>query len=99
MSKKPLKLVSLATALAALSGAAGLAATATDANANTADIADNLTAPQRATDAQPNVFIPVGEDLLGMTVTKKADGTVVADHYSHSSHASHSSHSSHYSSS
>lgn len=89
--KKPFKLLSVATALAALSGAAGLMATPTDANANAADVADTLAA-QHATDAQPNVFIPVGEDLLGMTVTKKADGIVVADHYSHSSHASHSSH-------
>jgi hypothetical protein len=89
--RKPIKLVSLATALAALSGVAGLVATPMDANANTGDLADNLTA-QQATDAQPNVLIPVGDDLLGVTITKKADGTVVADHYSHSSHSSHSSH-------
>jgi hypothetical protein len=81
----------LATALAALSGAAGLLATPPDANANTADIGDATTAP-RAADVQPNVFLPVGDNLLGMTVTKKADGTVVADHYSHASHSSHSSH-------
>jgi len=47
---------------------------------------------------QPNTFFAVGEDLLSLVVTKAADGTLLAQHYSHSSHASHSSHSSHYSS-
>jgi len=49
---------------------------------------------------KPNIFMSIGHDLLGLIVTTKADGTVVADHYSHyyhSSHASHSSHSYHYS--
>jgi hypothetical protein len=47
---------------------------------------------------EPNVFMAVGSNLLGLIASTAADGTVVADHYSHSSHASHSSHSSHYSS-
>src|SRR5205085_11202956 len=46
---------------------------------------------------EPNVFFPVGNDLLGLIVTTAADGTVLAQHYSHSSHSSHSSHYSHYS--
>lgn len=98
MSKKPLRLISLASALAALSGATGLLSAPADAKAKIPDTVDALKASQ-VNRPQPNVFIPVGQDLLGMTVTKKADGTVVADHYSHSSHASHASHSSHYSSS
>ena len=46
---------------------------------------------------EPNVFFPVGNDLLGLIVTTAADGTVLAQHYSHSLHSSHSSHYSHYS--
>ena len=97
MSKKPLKLVSLASALAALSGSAGLMSTPAHAKINTPDAADALKS-DRANGLQPNVFMSVGQDLLGMVVTKTSDGTVLAEHYSHASHSSHSSHSSHYSS-
>jgi hypothetical protein len=95
MSKKPIKLVSLAAALTALSGAAALLPPAADAKANNPGKSDDATCPRK--DVQPNVFIRVDQDLLGMIVKKGADGIVTADHYSHSSHASHSSHSSHYS--
>ncbi len=91
MSKKPLKLVSLASALAALSGATGLMSTPADAKVNTLDVTDSLKSA-RANGLQPNVFMSVGQDLLGMIVRKTPDGTVLADHYSHSSHLSHSSH-------
>jgi hypothetical protein len=91
MSKKPLKLVSLASALAALSGVAGLMSTPADAKVNTPGAADALKS-DRANGPQPNVFMSVGQDLLGMIVTKTPDGAVLADHYSHSSHSSHSSH-------
>jgi hypothetical protein len=100
MSRKPIKLVSLASALAALAGAAGLVPSPADAKVNTTDRTDALK-DERAEGPQPNVFMTVGNDLLGLIVTKAADGTVLAQHYSHyshSSHASHSSHSSHYSS-
>jgi hypothetical protein len=100
MSKKPIKLVSLAAALAALSGAAGLVPSPAEAKVSNADTTDTFK-DTRADGPQPNVFMTVGNDLLGLIVTKAADGTVLAQHYSHyshSSHASHSSHSSHYSS-
>jgi hypothetical protein len=97
MSKKPVKLVSLATALAALSGTTAALPTVADAKP------DNSNKAQRARDrltddAQPNVLMSVGKDLLGMIVTTGQGGTVTAQHYSHYSHSSHSSHSSHYSS-
>jgi len=45
-----------------------------------------------------NFVYPMAEDLLGLVVTRQADGTVVAQHASHVSHSSHASHHSHYSS-
>jgi hypothetical protein len=68
--KKPLKLVTLASALAALSGAAGLMSAPADAKVTTPNISDAATADP-ANGPQPNVFIPVGQDLLGMVVKKK----------------------------
>jgi hypothetical protein len=96
MSKKPIKLVSLASALAALSGTA--AVTTQPADATPTEPTQEGMRTDRSENAQPNVFMSVGKDLLGMILTTGADGFVTADHYSHSSHASHSSHSSHYSS-
>ena len=97
LSKKPIKLVSLAVALAALPGTATLLSPAADAKSNDAGTAEGI-ASRRIDDARPNVLMSVGKDLLGMIVRKGVDGMVTADHYSHVSHASHSSHSSHYSS-
>jgi hypothetical protein len=100
MSKNPIKLMSLAAALAALSGTMAAVSPAADARpTDPAKPEDFNKALDR--EVQPNVLISVGKDLLGMVVTTGADGTVTAQHdshYSHSSHASHSSHSSHYSS-
>lgn len=98
MSKTPIQLVSLASALAALSGTAGLASTPADAKVTAPDSTDTLKVDQ-ANGLQPNMFMSSGRDLLGMIVTKTPDGTVLAEHYSHYSHSSHASHSSHYSSS
>jgi hypothetical protein len=95
-SKKPIKLVSLAAALAALPGTAMLLPPTADAKSSDPGMAEGVVG-NRSADARPNVFMTVGKDLLGMIVKKGADGIVTADHYSHSSHASHSSHSSHYS--
>jgi hypothetical protein len=96
MSKKPIKLVSVAAALAALPGTATLLSPAADAKPNNVGTAESL-AGTRSEDVQPDVLMSVGKDLLGMIIKKSADGMVTADHYSHVSHASHSSHSSHYS--
>jgi hypothetical protein len=96
MSKKPIKLMSLVAALAALPGAAMLLSPAANAKASDPGAAEGAVGT-RSDDAQPNVFMKVGKDLLGMITQKGADGIVTADHYSHASHASHESHSSHYS--
>jgi hypothetical protein len=91
MSKKPIKLISLAGALAALPGAAMILSPAANAKASDIGTAEGAIGT-RSEDARPNVFMTVGKDLLGMVVKKSAAGIVTADHYSHSSHASHSSH-------
>lgn len=96
MSKRFPKLISLTAALAALSGTAAIDSASAATNMNGPDQADPVKiGPSRG---EPNVFMSVGKDLLGLIVTKRADGTVVADHSSHESHSSHSSHRSHYSS-
>ncbi len=96
MKRTPLKIVSIAAALAALSGAVSTNAAEGAVNVPEANQAQNPH-QDRATTVTPNVLMPVGSDLLGLVVTKGADGVVVADHYSHVSHSSHSSHRSHYS--
>ena len=96
MAKKFPQLLSLSAALAALTGVASLAPTTAAASIPTTDQADAAQKGQIAKGA-PNVFFPVGNDLLGLIITTAADGTVLAQHYSHSSHSSHSSHYSHYS--
>jgi hypothetical protein len=96
MQKKSRAILSIAAALAALATSVAPSA----AGASTPQEADAaVTAPGAQPDpsARPNVFVPVGEDLLGLIVSTRQDGTVVAAHYSHVSHASHSSHSSHHS--
>jgi hypothetical protein len=97
MSRKPIRLVGLATALAALSSTAAVVSPVADAKP-TDPIKPEGIKGERGEDVKPNVLMSVGKDLLGMIVTTGADGIVTAQHYSHSSHASHSSHSSHYSS-
>jgi hypothetical protein len=96
--KKPIVILPLAVALAALAGLPAANASVDQSpppNALAADISDH------AIKAEPNALFKVGNDLLGLIVTRSADGTIVAQHsshYSHSSHSSHSSHHSHYSS-
>jgi hypothetical protein len=92
MFKRPIKLISLASALAALPGAAALLSPTADAKPSDRGTAERVASNR---DERPNLFMAVGKDLLGMVVRKGSDGIVTADHYSHSSHASHESHSSH----
>jgi hypothetical protein len=90
MRHKPFKILSLATALASLPGAAALI---DPANATPAqEQLEKSTASTTRTAPYANAFASVNGDLLGFYVNTRADGTVVADHYSHSSHSSHSSH-------
>jgi hypothetical protein len=97
MTKKLPEILSLTAAIAALSGVTALSPTPAAANTPTTDRTD-ATQKGQAPKGEPNVFMSVGSDLLGLIVTTAADGTVLAQHYSHYSHSSHSSHSSHYSS-
>jgi hypothetical protein len=91
MEKKIPQIVGLSAALAALSGVAALAPTPAAANMPTTDQA-STTQKAQAPKGEPNVFFPAGKDMLSLIVSTAANGTIVADHYSHSSHASHSSH-------
>lgn len=96
MTYKKTVVVPLATALAAL-------ATAANANVPTSQSSEQGTTPTDSQNAsaaniQPNTFFTAGEDLLGLLVTRNADGTIVAQHASHYSHSSHASHASHASS-
>lgn len=85
------KVMSLATALAALTGT-----TAIVPETAKADAVDKTppaaTAVPEAPAVVPNRIMAVGDDLLGFTVGKAPDGTMLATHYSHYSHSSHSSH-------
>ena len=90
MAKKLPTILSLGAALASLQGVSAVNASAA-ASIPRSDEA-NATQSGRVAQGEPNVFMSVGNDLLGLIVTTKSDGTVVADHYSHSSHSSHSSH-------
>ena len=92
MKKQPIVILPVAAALAGLGGVPG-------AIAGTGESAQKTMPQEDAAGAtiktQPDLIFKAGEDLLGMTVTQQADGTVLAQH---SSHYSHSSHRSHYSS-
>jgi hypothetical protein len=91
MAKKLPTILSLGAALAALQGVSAVNTTAAAVSFPGSD-ETNLTQIGRVATGEPNVFMSVGNNLLGLIVTTKTDGTVVADHYSHSSHSSHSSH-------
>lgn len=91
MAKKR-SILTIAAALAALPYTAAMASTAP-----TEPIVGEHAGEAEAA-AKPNVVYQSGEELLGLVVTKRADGTVVAQHASHASHHSHHSHHSHYSS-
>ena len=95
MAKKIPTVLSLTAALAALSGAVAVAPTTAAANTT----GDEAVTPQgRTNTGNANVFLPVGQNLLGLIVTTTENGEVVAQHDSHYSHSSHASHSSHMSS-
>jgi hypothetical protein len=96
MAMKSRNIISLAAAIAALSG--GTAVISTPAAARIGG-SDEVAVGQNGSTAkgEPNVFMSIGNNLLGLIVTKATDGTVSAQHYSHSSHASHESHASHHS--
>ena len=91
MAKNVPTILSLGAALASLQGVSALNATPTAASIPSSDKA-NATQMGCTAKGDPNIFMSVGSDLLGLIVTKTTNGTVVADHYSHASHSSHSSH-------
>lgn len=90
------RILSVAAALAAVTASAPPAIATPDPQSQ--PTVNPQATGQSATVAVPNEFISLGEDLLGLTVERTAEGRIItADHYSHYSHASHSSHASHYS--
>ncbi len=95
MKRHPIKLMSLAAALASLGGTA---AETVAANATTSsDTQANTSADQMGQTKLPaNTFINTGTDLFGYIITRNSDGMIIAQ--THHSHASHASHASHYSS-
>ena len=96
MKDKKTAILPLATALASLATAAN--ATAPAVQSPDQPLAPNDSQQATATKIEPNTIFTAGEDLLGLLVTKNADGTIVAQHASHYSHSSHASHASHASS-
>jgi hypothetical protein len=96
MAKNLPIILSLGAALASLQGFSAVNATPAAADISGSGKA-NATESGCIAKSDPNIFMSIGHELLGLIVTTKADGTVVTDHYSHYSHSSHSSHSSHYS--
>lgn len=91
MSRKPVVVVSLATAIASLFSAS---ATTDSAKAALPHDDSATAAPEgiQSTGVKANSFFAIGQELLSLIVTKRADGTVTAQHVSHASHASHASH-------
>jgi hypothetical protein len=89
MKHKPFGILSIASALASL-GTAAQAGTPPVTSPEEASTATHENA--EAIKIQPNTIFTAGQELLGLLVTKNADGTIVAQHASHSSHASHASH-------
>jgi hypothetical protein len=87
MAEKSKVLFSLGAALASLTGLTQGA----DAKSIAGNEVGSSVAENSANNRLANAHYRVGEDLLGFVMTKRADGTVVADHASHASHASHSS--------
>jgi hypothetical protein len=90
MAKKLPEILSLTAAIATLSGVTALSPAPATATTSSADQTGVI--QQGQAKGEPNVFMAVGSDLLGLIVSTSAEGTVVADHYSHASHSSHSSH-------
>jgi hypothetical protein len=93
MAKKPKVILTIAAALASFTAPSHQA----EASAPPPQSAVSTPETSATSVARPDIVYTDGEDLLGLIVTKKADGTVVAQHASHVSHASHASHASHHS--
>jgi len=98
MTRKPMTILPLATALGALLGSTGTATEASGAVQNGAPAAGAIEQTPMGSELTPNMVVSTGEKLLGFVTSERDDGTVVAQHASHVSHASHTSHHSHYSS-
>jgi hypothetical protein len=96
--KRHFVILPLATAVAALATTSRKSEAAASPMPPEPGAQERAEAATRPADQKPNVIFSSGEDLLGLIVTRAADGTVLAQHYSHYSHSSHSSHYSHYSS-
>ena len=95
MFRKRQVLLSLGATLASLFSTQAAHDALASAPTENSDSVDQL---RMETSGPPNVVYPAGDELLGLIVSTRADGTVVAAHSSHVSHASHQSHHSHYSS-
>ena len=91
MKEKKAVVLPLATALASLATATNAAAAPSNSSPDHGTAATD-SQQANASNIQPNTIFQVGEDLLGLLMTKSADGTIVAQHASHASHASHHSH-------
>lgn len=92
MDRKIKVILPLATALAAFAASGDpAAASVTTDHLPTTPETQGAAAKIAVT---PNASYAVGDDLLGLLVSKNVDGTVVAEHASHMSHASHASHAS-----
>jgi hypothetical protein len=92
MTNKRKTILPLAAALGALSPA--LPATTAQAAISPQGEQDAASAKSLSR-SDVNLLVSNGSDLLGFVVQKNADGTTLAQHYSHASHSSHNSHASH----
>src|SRR5690242_17803915 len=72
VKKKPVVILPVAAALAALSNIPAAQATAANPAQPTSPQPDGTNAAK----AQPNLLFKAGDDLLGLIVTRNADGTV-----------------------
>ena len=98
MTSKPRVILPIAAAVAALSTTPSEPASATVNVDDGTTLSGQPAIAAEANGDKANFVYPMGEDLLGLIVTRQEDGTVVAQHASHVSHSSHASHHSHYSS-
>ena len=97
MTSKPRVILPIAAAVAALSTVPSEPADAAIRVDENATVARPETVVAEPGGNKANFVYPLGEDLLGLVVTRQPDGTVIAAHASHVSHSSHASHASHHS--
>jgi hypothetical protein len=88
--REPIKIVSLASALAALS--APTAAATPIADAAHSDGAQIPTQTEEGIQAETDTRLPADAELMSFTVRGTSDGRMFPQHGSHASHASHASH-------